>query len=257
MTRNPYETERLVQEYLLFHYGRPEEILPWAGGPRDALGFAVRAVTENLLPERVPAAGARALDLGCAVGRSSFELARTHAEVVGIDYSHAFIAAARRIAEGGSAPYEYAVEGELSAVARAVLPEGVDPSRVRFEQGDAMDLRADLGGFDTVLAANLLCRLADPRRCLARLPALVRPGGQLIITSPYTWLTEYTPREHWLGGYHGPAGEVRSLDGLHAALDRHFDFVTTRDLPFLIREHVRKFQWSVSQASVWVRKPGI
>jgi len=33
----------------------------------------------------------RALDLGCAVGRSSFELAREYQEVVGIDISQTFI----------------------------------------------------------------------------------------------------------------------------------------------------------------------
>ena len=45
---NIYETERLLHEYLLFHYGSAEEVLPWAFGPRDALGFAVRSVTELL-----------------------------------------------------------------------------------------------------------------------------------------------------------------------------------------------------------------
>ena len=57
-----------------------------------------------------------------------------------------------------------------------------------------MDLRSDLGDFDVVVMANLICRLPDPRSCLERVPSLVRPGGQLIITSPYTWMEEYTPR---------------------------------------------------------------
>lgn len=254
MSQNPYETERLVQEYLLFHYGHAEEVLPWKEGPGGAWGFPIRAVTENLLLDRVPASGGRALDLGCAVGRSSFELARSHESVIGIDFSHAFIAAAQRVAAEGGVDYRYTEEGESQRAARAERPEGVDPARVHFEQGDAMDLRADLGEFDTVLAANLLCRLPAPRRALARFPALVRPGGQLIITSPYTWLTEYTPRENWLGGYDGPAGAVRSLDGLRAALETDFTLEATRDLPFLIREHARKYQWSVAQASVWIRR---
>jgi hypothetical protein len=33
-----------------------------------------------------------------------------------------------------------------------------------------------------------------------------------------------------------------------------FNLVTTKDLPFLIREHARKFQWSVAQASIWQRR---
>jgi 2-polyprenyl-3-methyl-5-hydroxy-6-metoxy-1,4-benzoquinol methylase len=40
-----------------------------------------------------PANTQRALDIGCAVGRSSFELARNFKEVVGIDFSHRFVLA--------------------------------------------------------------------------------------------------------------------------------------------------------------------
>ena len=47
---NLYETDRLLSEYLLFHYGLPEEVLPWDFGPRSALGFPVRAVTETFDP---------------------------------------------------------------------------------------------------------------------------------------------------------------------------------------------------------------
>ena len=81
------------------------------------------------------------------------------------------------------------------------------------------------------------------------MPELVKPGGQLIITSPYTWLEEFTPREHWLGGRDGS-----TLEGLEAALTKDFQLTATRDLPFLIREHARKFQWSVAQASIWIRR---
>ena len=85
---NPYESDRLLAEYLLFHYGAAEEILPYAFGPRDALEYPARCVSECVgeLPPH-----ARALDLGCAVGRSSFELARRCSEVIGIDYSRRFI----------------------------------------------------------------------------------------------------------------------------------------------------------------------
>ncbi|HKI69833.1 MAG TPA: methyltransferase domain-containing protein, partial [Verrucomicrobiae bacterium] len=88
---NFYETDRAVSEYLLFHYGTPEDILPYNFGPIAALNYPVRCVTECLDVKRLPAQ-ARALDLGCAVGRSSFELARHCAEVIGIDFSHRFCA---------------------------------------------------------------------------------------------------------------------------------------------------------------------
>ena len=39
----------------------------------------------------------RALDLGCAVGRASFELARYFEDVVGVDYSQAFVDTANEL----------------------------------------------------------------------------------------------------------------------------------------------------------------
>ena len=249
MAENIYESERLVREYLLFHYGEAEEILPWAGGPGDALGFAGRCVTELLDAAALPA-HPRALDIGCAVGRSSFELARHCREVIGIDYSRAFIDAAETIREQGGRDYDYVIEGDRIARGTARVPSGVDASRISFEAGDAMELRGDLGSFDVVLAANLLCRLPEPRKFLARLPSLVLAGGQLLLTTPFTWLEDYTPRDSWIGG----RGDVASAEALTDLLSPHFELREQKDLPFLIREHVRKFQWSVAWGTRWVRK---
>lgn len=250
---NPYETQRLYDEYLLFHYGTPEEVLPWPKGPREALGFAERVVTETLNPAVLPMA-ARALDLGCAVGRSTFELARSCSEVIGIDFSANFIAAAEALRTHGELVYERTDEGRIRTSLLARRPAGVEETRVRFETGDACNLRADLGTFDVVLMANLIDRLPDPLSCLGRLPALVRPGGQLIITSPYTWMEDYTPRERWLGGKLNADGSPRrTLEALTEFLRPHFEPKGTRDLPFLLREHSRKYQWSVAQASLWRR----
>jgi hypothetical protein len=60
-----------------------------------------------------------------------------------------------------------------------------------------------LGQFDVVLMANLLCRLPEPRACLERLGgphAIVRPGGLAIVTSPFSWMEQFTPMDKWLGG---------------------------------------------------------
>ncbi|HUF63025.1 MAG TPA: putative 4-mercaptohistidine N1-methyltransferase [Verrucomicrobiales bacterium] len=254
---NIYETPRLVSEYLLFHYGSSEEILPWPGGPSAALHFPVRVVRELFRPGELPP-GPRALELGCAVGRSSLELSRFCDEVAGIDFSSAFIDAAESVARSGALPYLRTDEGRLTTPLVARPPDGTRPGKVRFQQGDAMDLPGSLGAFDAVLAANLLCRLPQPDRLLSRLPNLVRAHGQLVLTTPCTWLEEFTPRQHWLGGFQDGAGRaVATLEGLTQALSPAFELVETRDLPFLIREHARKYQWNVAQGSLWKRRgPG-
>jgi 2-polyprenyl-3-methyl-5-hydroxy-6-metoxy-1,4-benzoquinol methylase len=133
------------------------------------------------------------------------------------------------------------------------VPAEIDRARVEFEQGDAQALRADLGNFDVVLMANLLDRLADPQRCLEQMPRLLRSRGQLIITTPCTWLEAHTPRAHWLGGFTREGQPVRTLDTLRRLLEPTFHLARSTDLCFLIREHVRKFQWSVALATVWLK----
>ena len=226
--------------------------MPYANGPKEGLGYPVRCVRECV--DVGAATNGRALDLGCAVGRSTFELARICREVVGIDYSQRFVDAAETIRVRGKLAYRRTDEGDLTTALEANLPEGVDAERVRFEQGDAMALREGLGEFDVVLMANLIDRLRSPKSCLLRLRELVKTGGQLVLTSPYTWMAEYTPREAWLGGFEAKEERRLTLEGLREVLGADFEFRGVRDLPFLIREHARKYQWSVAQASLWGRK---
>lgn len=249
MNRGTYESEELLNQYLLFHYGSEQEQLPWSFGPSQALNFPVRCIMEGCDASRLGSCK-RALDVGCSVGRSSFELARQFEDVIGIDYSHVFIHAANELLNNGTIVYKMK---ETGLVTRTVVGNApVQPAgRLRFMQGDAQQLPADLGKFDFVLAANLLCRLAYPHKFLESLPGLVRAGGQLLITTPNTWLEEFTAREYWLGA---TPETGTPLEALHNALDAAFVLDKVWDMPFLIREHHRKFQWSVAQASRWIRK---
>jgi putative 4-mercaptohistidine N1-methyltranferase len=240
-----YEEEGVLNEYLLFHYGSEAEILDigvkWPEGMRDGLGFAVRT-TKHFSDVRV----GRGLDLGCAVGRSSFEMSRVCDEVLGIDYSGSFVEAANELQKTGSLGYSRKDEGALKTTLKAELPEGIEAARVKFLQGDAMRLPEDLGVFDRVHAANLLCRLSEPRLLLSRFRELVRSGGELVLATPCTWLEQFTPRENW------PPG--RTLEWLKENLSEDFELVKETEEPFLIRETARKFQWTRSMVTVWERK---
>lgn len=243
---NIYETDRLLHEYLLFHFAPEDDILPWPNGPQGALNFPVRTITELIADQSIPST-ATALDLGCAVGRSTFELTRFCGHVLGIDYSQRFVDAATSLAADGRLPYRRHEEADRFSDCVAAVPSFLDRDHAHFEQGDAMNLRADLGAFDIVHAANLLCRLPDPLRCLKRLPDLVNPGGQLLLTTPCTWLEEFTPRDAW-------PQNGSTFDWLRHHLSAQFDLELQQDMPFLIREHARKFQWSVALATRWRRR---
>jgi len=253
MSENYYDSGRGLSEYLLFHYGAPAPLLPSGWVEAGALDFPARCVSQCLDPARLPSK-ARALDLGCAVGRGAFELARHCSEVIGIDFSQQFVELANHLRQRGSLRFKSFEEGELTQARRAVVPPEIDRRRVQFEVGDATRSRPDLGEFDVVLAANLLDRLDAPLKCLERMPGLLRPGGQLILTSPYTWLASYTPRENWLGGFARGGRPVKTFDTLRRILSSHFELARRLDLPFLLREHARKYQLGISEASVWVRR---
>ena len=263
MSGTVYESEVLLNQYLLFHYGsvnqnfdqdldlsfdqRSYQKIPFAHGMQDAVGFPVRCVTECVEVRRL-GRDSRALDLGCAVGRSSFELARYCGEVIGLDFSRSFINAANQLKRDKKIACKRQEEGELFTELELSVPDEIDGRKITFAVGDALNLDSGLGQFDIVLMANLIDRVSDPGDLLTRIGKFVAPGGQLIVTSPYTWLEEYTPRSSWLGK--PPGGTLESMKKL---LSPSFALETVKELPFLIREHRRKYQWSSAQATSWLR----
>lgn len=255
-----YETKKAVDEYLQFHFGMDKDILPYANGPKEALNFMGRCAQ---LCEKHSVAlrnidgelgETTALDIGCAVGGATFELARSFQHALGIDYSHAFVQAAQDMRETGTRQYTAVVEGNISCTYTASVDKEIPRSRTRFMQGDACSLPDNLAQFDAVLAANLVCRLPDPMLFLNRLPSLVKPGGIAVIVSPHSWLPAWTPKEKWIGGFYKDGKPIHTADGMAEVLEKDFDLVAQEDMPFLIREHARKFQWGCSNAVVWRRK---
>ena len=299
-----YETKRAVDEYVQFHLGDPKDVLPYGeGAPHQALRFTQRCAdlcakhcrsapaprrmvggggsSDDLLmmPHESVASRLRvrqgvALDVGCAVGGASFELTRHFRDVVGVDLSAPFVAAAKVLKERGRLTYKSLAEGTTYVTKEAIVNTRIDRTRVDFRQGDACALPPSLlggggdsadaqnfqnfGRHDAVLAANLLCRLPDPEAFLRSCARLVRPDGVLVLVSPYSWLEAWTPKHKWLGGAPGKNEKTnRSFAAIRALLESPaggFDLVDQSDLPFLIKEHDRKFQWGCSHATVWRRR---
>jgi 5-histidylcysteine sulfoxide synthase/putative 4-mercaptohistidine N1-methyltranferase len=242
-----YESDRQLSEYAEFHYG--DEYFGVPNFPKALSRIAIEAMGDR--PAR------RALDLGCATGRSTFELARHFEHVTGVDFSARFINAGVHLAEHGELRYTLPDEGELvSYKTRRLAGMGLDGVRgkVDFMQGDACNLKSVLTGYDFMLAANLIDRLYDPAAFLKSVHERLNVGGVLMITSPYTWLEEHTKREDWLGGFKKDGESWTTLDGMKAILGEHFRMVgAPRDVPFVIRETRRKHQHTVAEATLWER----
>lgn len=241
-----YETDQLMSEYAEFHYG-------------DSY-FGVQnfcqALVEHVMPHMQGRATTRALDLGCASGRASFELARHFDSVTGVDFSARFINQGVQLSREGVLRYTLCDEGELVLYKSRTLAElGLDQVPTpEFLQGDACNLKPQLTDYDLVFAANLIDRLYDPAQFLDEIHHRVNAGGLLMIASPYTWLEEHTPRSAWLGGFKKDAETFTTLDGLKAHLGQHFRLLDApRQVPFVIRETSHKFQHTLSEVTVWER----
>lgn len=102
-----------------------------------------------------PRPGERVLDLGAGTGSSSASLARSGADVVAADFSPGMLAEGRR--RHGHVPH------------------------LTFVQADATDLPFADGEFDAVTMSYSLRNVQQPRRALAELFRVAKPGGRIVI----------------------------------------------------------------------------
>lgn len=243
---NVYETDQMVSRYIEFHYGESH---------LDTPNFPVACVEH--ISKHVTGDTSRALDIGCATARSAFELAKQFDHVDAVDFSVRLIEAPTNLQNVGKQRYSVTDEGELQSLREVRLedfPGYVEvKDRIRFMQGDACNLDAKYSDYDVVFAGNLLDRLYDPGAFLRIIKERMNAGGLLALASPYTWLEEHTPRDKWLGGFKAETGEnFTTIDGIAAILAPEFTLAADPiDVPFVIRETRRKYQYGISQLSMW------
>lgn len=243
-----YESDTQVSQYSEFHYGNTYFDVP--NFAAASVAYAMKFATD--IPKR------KALDLGCAVGRASFELARHFEQVDGIDFSARFIKTACAMQGFGEIRYDLIDEGELTSFHIRRLAElDLDDvkGRVHFAQGDAGNLKPQYTGYDLIFMSNLLDRVPEPENLLHSIAERLNVEGLLVVGSPFTWLEEYTRRENWLGGHKETNGEtLSSTDALERVLKHRFVRVAGPcDIPFVIRETKRKHQHSLSEFNIFKR----
>ncbi|MES2661677.1 MAG: 5-histidylcysteine sulfoxide synthase [Pseudomonadota bacterium] len=242
-----YETDQQLSEYAEFHYG--DEYYGVSNYPKSLIQLAMQNLQDK---PRL-----KALDLGCATGRASFELSQYFDEVTGIDFSARFINLCIQMRDQGIVRYSLIEEGQLvSYKTRSLTGLNLEKklSKIEFFQNDACNLATQFTNYDFILAANLIDRLYQPADFLAHIHERLNIGGVLMITSPYTWLETHTRPEHWLGGFKKDGENVTTLDTMKMILAKHFRLINQpKDVPFVIRETRRKFQHSIAEVTLWER----
>ncbi len=240
-----YESDPIITQYCEFHFGA--EYFGVASYPKR--------IAEFCLEQMAGKHKGKALDIGCAVGRVSFELAREFDNVTGLDFSARIIRPGVELKEEGYLRYTRLEEGELESYHEVKLAElGLEEAarRVELYQADACNLKALYTGYDLVLASNLIDRLAYPKRFLEMIHEQINPGGLLIIASPYSWDEAFTGKENWLGGYRKDGEPYTTLEALGDILGEHFEMAAEPvEMEMVIRETKRKFQHTRTEVTVW------
>lgn len=243
-----YEMDDSIARYCEFHYGQTYYDVP--NFPR-----ALARLCEQQTQGR---ARRKALDLGCAVGRATFELARFFDEVTGLDFSARQIQVGVELKEKGYTRCPRIEEGELTTFQEVILAdldlEGTR-EKVAFYQADACNLKELYTGYDLVLAANLIDRLYDPRKCLSIIHERIQPGGLLIVASPYSWDEAITEKSKWLGGYRKDGEPYTTLTALRELLNPEFRSIEEpRKLPFVLRITQNRFEHTLSEVTAWEKR---
>ena len=246
---NPYNADATVNLYIHFHYS-------------SELHFSVsnfpKAVAEIAIAHTDAKRRSRVLDLGCATGRTSFELTKAFESVTGIDYAQKLVDVALEFKKNKYLEWTVIREGEIldafncSAKDIGVTAKALE--RVQFLCGDAHALPPQCCNYDCVVACNLIDRLHSPAVFLRNVHELIASEGVLILLDPYTWLPEYTAKEKWIGGRMVDNKPVTTFEALQAMLSPTFDLVKQQDVPFVIRETARKYQHVISHCTIWRRK---
>lgn len=152
-------------------------------------------------------AGHRVLDLGCGLGRHTFEALRRGADVVACDLGRAEVTAVRDTlaalaaeaseTAGSMDKSESKESGEPGEVAGALMGAAVQGDGTGLPFGDAV--------FDRVIASEVLEHVPDDSAACAELARVLKPGGRLAATVPAWWPEKVC----WMlsSDYHAPAAE--------------------------------------------------
>ncbi len=189
-----------LSSYAWDHYGQfdPRE----THEPRPGMVAEVAATVVELAGGDFNGA---ALDLGCSVGRSTFELADHTGELVlGIDVNIPMLRLARRVLREGTVRYDRRKLGLLYE--RREFPVNFPAnSRVDFWAADALCLPFTDGVFARTMALNLLDCVNSPLDLLRSMQRVTAPRGRFVVGCPYDWSSVISPPQAWLGG-HSPRG---------------------------------------------------
>jgi SAM-dependent methyltransferase/uncharacterized protein YbaR (Trm112 family) len=228
---------RLIEHlsiYLDAHWGDRAD--PPPDGP--GAGFSARALVDKVA-ERAGQPVGLAVELGCSTGRIIAELARGADQVAGIELSFGPVRRARQLLDGVRVEYPRRVIGRHYRAASAAAGDRAVPTERRMLVcGDALDPPLVPGVFDRVVALNVLDSVRSPAQLLSVIDGLCKPGGEVLLASPYAWQSSVMAESERLGGV-DPAVDLAAIFRDGTGLAARYRIEDEADLPWTLRRDAR------------------
>jgi SAM-dependent methyltransferase len=156
-----------------------------------------------------------ALDIGCSVGRLSFELSKTHSFVIGIDTSVSFIKKARELMTGQHLEFDLIIEGYIAEKHRCDFDPAFNYEQVDFIVADALALPFRGQAFSTVTSINLLEKVSSPIQHLMDINRVLgQKNGMFVFSDPFSWDESVSDPATWLSGGTNGNGSLRGIDSI-------------------------------------------
>ena len=211
--------------------------------------LSAEAPVMRFLADDLESAPGPKLDVGCSVGRITFELGiRAPSEtVLGIDLNFTMLRFARRLTQSEAVPYPRKRVGVVYDHHAISYPASHGASNVDFWACDACALPFSEESFGQVTSLNVLDCVPSPTQHLQEILRLLRPEGRALLSTPFDWSAPVTPMHAWLGGHsqhnewHGESSEIlfETLGLLKDHEESHFEIQSKRDIPWEVRIHQR------------------
>jgi len=251
-----------LSTYAFDHYGDLDH--EEASGPNNSSGSVVRLLKRGFSSMEHAVKGP-VIDLGCAVGRTTFELAELcHELVLGVDLNFAMLKTAASILETGFVSYPRRRGG--IAYGRRLFPAAfAGADRCDFWVCDATALPFSDQQFSAASSLNVLDCVWSPYDHLKELARILAPGGMAALSTPYDWTVGATPVEAWLGGHSQRSEHQGASPAVFRALlsggsrpqaIEDLEAVSEEDAPWTLRLHDRSAMEYLVHMAVIRKKTG-
>ncbi len=179
LNKNFYESDESISSYCDLYYGKDNLYTNYV---------------DLLRPYLKDLKNSKALDLGCCVGRTSFELAKIYDEVLGIDFSANYINIGVKLKLYDFVNYKIKKENKTFEE-RAISLKDFDLEKVKdkvsFMQGDACNLKEIYKDFNLIFYSSLIDKLYYPKKFLEDVSRRINKNGFFVFLSSHNWFNEH------------------------------------------------------------------